>query len=62
VIVLTAKRSDGEGGGIHVLLVWPTLAADGAITSNAARAWTAGLLLLMQREAERCVAGDHLIP
>ena len=47
VIVLKAKRSDGEGEEIHVLPVRPTLAADRAITSNAkaaARAQKAGLL------------------
>jgi hypothetical protein len=35
VIVLKAERSDGEGKGIHVLPVRPTLAADRAITSKA---------------------------
>ena len=49
VIVLKAKRSDGEGKEIHVLPVRPTLAADRAITSKtkatAARAQTAGDLL-----------------
>ena len=48
VIVLTAKRSDGEGEEIHVLPDRPTLAADRAITSRkkvaAARAQCAGLL------------------
>lgn len=48
VIVLTAKRSDGEGEEFHVLPVRPTLAADRAITSRkkvaAARAQWAGLL------------------
>ena len=49
VIVLKAKRSDGEGKEIHVLPDRPTLAADRAITSKtkaaAARAQTAGGLL-----------------
>jgi hypothetical protein len=35
VIVLKAKRSDGEGKEIHVLPGRPTLAADRAITSKA---------------------------
>ena len=35
VIVLKAKRSDGEGEEIHVLPGRPTLAADRAITSKA---------------------------
>jgi len=47
VIVLKAKRSDGEGKEIHVLPDRPTLAADRAITSKAkaaARAQCTGLL------------------
>ena len=47
VIVLKAKRSDGESKEIHVLPDRPTLAADRAITSKtkaAARAQKAGLL------------------
>ena len=47
MVVLKAKRSDGEGEEIHVLSVRPTLAADRAITSKtkaAARAQKAGLL------------------
>ena len=35
MVVLKAKRSDGEGEEIHVLPVRPTLAADRAITSKA---------------------------
>lgn len=48
VIVLKAKRSDGESKEIHVLPDRPTLAADRAITSKAkaaARAQCTGGLL-----------------
>jgi hypothetical protein len=42
VVVLTDKRSDGEGEDYHVFPVRPTLAAEKAITSKVAKAQKAG--------------------